>query len=480
MSNVASLPVKIEIDALWTGFGSPPQAFGRVVLRPDENGAWTALDELALTQFTVPQEQIVRLMTAIDDVATKPEPIRFGRTADELDWHFGGCTTDDYPTMLVELHFEDREVLRMKTSSNHAHLLPWTVESNDRFDSFNPEISVALAALLPDGWLFKESLQSSHGIFDAENELRAEAAKHWQEPVGRPDETFEQQMARVNAGMKKLADEWAHGEQVVLSKRRDYTANQLRTLSAAELSELAADGFDLSTSDETGQTALMLAASPPFSHAQFEKLVAVGADVNAQRADSMTGLMMACAGGMQETVPFWLAAGARVDLRGPNGCTAIMLGAKYPKIVQSLLERGADVAAADNDGDTALDYAIYDQDIMRAGARLQSIELLAREIGRVERSSLSLKRSLARTIEIARKVRVHRHVLIRLGSRPMSEHLFAVRKKDEQNETVQAVLRDMDEFIDLEITEIELADRIVALLREAVAVAEGSSSSGHA
>lgn len=476
MSDLASCPVWIEIDALWTGFG--PQAFGRVVLRPDENGAWTALDELALAQFTLPQEWIVRLMTAIDDVVTKPEPVRFGRTADELDWHFGGCTTDDYPTMLVELHFEDREVLRMQTSSNHAHLLPWTVESNGRLDSFNPEISIALAALLPDGWLFKERLQLSDGILDAENELRAEAAKHWQEPVDRPDETFEQQMARVNAGMKKLADELAHGEQVVFSKRRDYTANQLRTLSAAQLSELAADGFDLSTSDETGQTALMLAASPPFSHAQFEKLVAVGADVNAQRADSMTGLMMACAGGMQETVAFWLSAGARVDLRGPNGCTAIMLSAKNLKIVQSLLERGADVAAADNDGDTALDYAIYDQDIMRAGSRLQSIELLARELGRVDLASL--KRSLARAIEVARKVRIHRHVLIRLRSLPLSEHLVEVRKKAEQDEALQAFLHDMDEFIDLEITEIELADRIVALLREAVAVAEGSSSSGHA
>lgn len=100
--------------------------------------------------------------------------------------------------------------------------------------------------------------------------------------------------------MKKLADEMAHGDEVVFSKRkRDYTANRLRTFSATDLSELAADGFDRSTSDETGQTVLMLAACPPFSHTQFEKLVAVGADVNAQRADSMTGLMMACAGGIR-------------------------------------------------------------------------------------------------------------------------------------------------------------------------------------
>lgn len=477
MSNAASLPVQIEIYALWTGFASPPQAFGQLTLRPEENGDWTALDELALAQCTVSQERIVRFISAMDDVVTELDPARFGRTADELKRHFRSCTTDDSPTMLVELYFDDREVLHTRTSSNHAHLLPWTVESANRFGNFNPEVSVALAALLPDGWLFKERLQSSDSIFDSENEMRAEMAKHFDESADRPHETFEEQMARLNAAMNTLADELAHGEKVVFSKqKRNYAANQLRTLSATELSELAADGFDLSTSDETGQTALMLAASPPFSQAQFEKLVAVGADVNARRADSMTGLMLACAGGMEDTVPFWLDAGAKVNLRGPHGCTAIMLGAQCPKIVQRLLERGADVAAADNDGDTALGYATHDLSILHAGRRLQSIELLAREIGRVEVSSL--KRSLARAIEIARKTRVHRQVLTKLGLRPMSENLFEARKKADQSGAKKELRRDMDDFMDLEITEIELADRIVACLREAVDEAEPSSSGG--
>jgi hypothetical protein len=183
----------------------------------------------------------------------------------------------------------------------------------------------------------------------------------------------------------------------------------------------------------------------------------------------MTGLMLACAGGMEDTVSFWLDAGAKVNLRGPNGCTAIMLGAKYPTIVQSLLERGADVAAADNDGDTALDYAIDDQSILCAGRRLRSIDLLAREIGRVDVSSL--KRSVDRSIELARKTRVHRQVLMKLGMRPVSENLLEARRRTYPGEA-HHYMRDTDDFVDLEITEIELADRIVALLREAVAEAE--------
>lgn len=477
MLNAASLPDRIEIFALWTGFAEPPQAFGRLTIRREESGNWTALDELASARCTVPQQMVVRFICAMVDVAAKPEPTRFGRTADELDWHFSSCTTDDSPTMLVELYFDGREMLGMRTSSNHVHLLPWTVESSDPFDNFNPEVSIALAALLPDEWLFKERLQSSDRIFDSENAMRAEMARHFDESADRQHEAFEQQMARVNAEMNKLADELAYGEKVVFSKQnRNYTANQLRTLSATELSELAAEGFNLSTSDETGQTALMLAALPPFSQAQFEKLVAAGADVNARRADSMTGLMQACAGGMEDTVPFWLDAGARVNLRGPRGCTATMLGARYPKIVRNLLERGADVAAADNDGDTALDYATHDLSILHAGRRLQSIELLAREIGRADVSSL--KRSLARATEIARKVRIHRQVLMKLGC-PMSEDLFEARKKANESGAQEAFWRDMDNSIDLEVTEIELADRIIACLQKAVAEADPPSSSEH-
>jgi hypothetical protein len=77
----------------------------------------------------------------------------------------------------------------------------------------------------------------------------------------------------------------------------------------------------------------------------------------------------------------------------------------------------------------------------------------------------SLKRSLDRAIEKARKTRVHRQVLTKLG-RPMSEDLFEARKKANESGTQEAFWRDMDDFIDLEITEIELADRIVACLQK--------------
>src|SRR4051812_43815171 len=105
MPIAASLPVRIEIYALWSGFASPPQDSGCLVLRREVSGDWTMFDEMSLVQCSVPQERIIRFTNSIDDLATKPEPVRFGRTADELHWHFGGYSTDGSQTILVELHF---------------------------------------------------------------------------------------------------------------------------------------------------------------------------------------------------------------------------------------------------------------------------------------------------------------------------------------------------------------------------------------
>src|SRR5262249_15209494 len=50
-----------------------------------------------------------------------------------------------------------------------------------------------------------------------------------------------------------------------------------------------------------------------------------------------------------------------VTARLPDGTTPLMLGATWPKIVRTLLAAGADVNAADDEGHTALVYAISRQ-----------------------------------------------------------------------------------------------------------------------
>lgn len=466
--------VRIEVIARWTGFARPSSAASLTVVERGDAG-WVARNEMSLEEIPLAERDVQRLIDAVADIDHHPEPSRFGRTRDELDWHFGSASTDDYPELRVDLHYQDGGVERLKTRSNHAHLLPWRCERSGE-QNFNPEVSGALAGLLPDSALFKQRLASADGIFESEAERRAEFQRLKRERAdaanldgseSESEPSFQQQMDELNTRMRELSEAIAYGERVAFEEgRRDYTANQVRCMTLDELRRLAAAGFDLSTSDETGQTALMLAASPPFSHDQFANLVAAGADVDARRTDSTTGLMQACAGGMEEAADRWLAAGASVDLRGPNQCTALMLAAQYPLIVKRLLEHGANPAAADGDGDTALDYAMEDITVLRAGARLESIELLAGLIASADRRAL--ERSLQVAREAARQVRVHERVLEKLGHGSSSAALA-----DLQRGTLPGGERlpELDEYFDLEITEVELADRMVEIIDKVLSAA---------
>jgi len=57
-------------------------------------------------------------------------------------------------------------------------------------------------------------------------------------------------------------------------------------------------------------------------------------------------------------------AGADVNATGENGVTALMFAAgnsSNPEVIRTLLNAGADIFAKDNTGKTALDYAYTDE-----------------------------------------------------------------------------------------------------------------------
>jgi hypothetical protein len=459
--------VSITILARWTGFARPSQKCDRLVIQRSSEDQYLAYDAMNQISYPIESHLIKRLLDAIRLECPSIEPTLFGRSQDELDFHFGGCSTDDYPAMKLRLEVADDRFVEINTNSNHAHLLPWMIHDPDERTSFNPQISIRLAELMPVGFLFRERLIDSSTFFNSDRLFREEIARMDNEKV--PEKSgvsFESEMNRIHEQHQRFADAAQNGEsETHVSSRPPYTANQLRRLSEQELSELALNGFDLSTSDETGQTALMLAAFPPFNNDQFRKLVRVGADVDARRSDGLTGLMLACAGSEELSVKEWLLAGASVDIRGPNNSTALMLGAKNGVIVSELLAHGAKATDLDDDGDTALDYAMEDISIMWAGKRLKSVELLSAALRTV--AYYSLTRSHERALDVARKLRLEIEIDREFGGRTMSEAIRKARSEPRTTEQLQ-YLNDILEFVDLEITEIELADKIVEILGTAV------------
>jgi hypothetical protein len=131
------------------------------------------------------------------------------------------------------------------------------------------------------------------------------------------------------------------------------------TLSMEPLKHLIAKGADINATDESGWTALMYAAalnSAPTSETPVKLLLAAGADPNRKSLHGDTALMAAAYRGVLNND--LLKAGANINARNADGVTALMLLAQHikPDDIAEALAEGADPAAHDNQGRTALDY----------------------------------------------------------------------------------------------------------------------------
>jgi len=124
---------------------------------------------------------------------------------------------------------------------------------------------------------------------------------------------------------------------------------------------------DLNVRDRRGATPLVQAAS--FGSAEAMKLLLdAGADVNARSGFGATALVRAA--GDPEKTRLLVARGAEVNVRTQQGRTPLIVAASHDGAVETvrlLLDKGADLRAADNLGWTALEAAAYagDADTVR-------------------------------------------------------------------------------------------------------------------
>ena len=85
---------------------------------------------------------------------TNPEHV-----AKVLPGLFRFSRTDDYPGVSIEVLFEDGSKVSAESSSNYPFMLPWKVGGG--VDTYNSDISRAIAALLPPDTVNKERLAGS-------------------------------------------------------------------------------------------------------------------------------------------------------------------------------------------------------------------------------------------------------------------------------------------------------------------------------
>jgi ankyrin repeat protein len=119
--------------------------------------------------------------------------------------------------------------------------------------------------------------------------------------------------------------------------------------------------MDVNSSDERGNTALMVAAASGLDNI-VELFIRSGADVNAINFDGKTALHMALENKQSLVVSFILsmAGGLKVDVADKWGNTPLIIAAKNNDIenVRMLLMRHANPNHQNKNGDTALHMAV--------------------------------------------------------------------------------------------------------------------------
>ena len=152
----------------------------------------------------------------------------------------------------------------------------------------------------------------------------------------------------------------------------------LKIGSLSDIQEFIAQGADVNSADENGDTPLMRAIIYSRPTEIITYLIDRGADVHAENKDGDTPLMKAFIHKRDvEIVKLLLAKGADVNAKNHKGDTPLrraLLFGKNPAVIEVLVKAGADVNAEDNAGMTIWDYAEKNPEVKELETYVKLIE----------------------------------------------------------------------------------------------------------
>jgi hypothetical protein len=393
---------RIEIFSHWVGFADPPSHSDKLTIT-NVGDRLIRQQALEATSDELAERVISRLLKALACPAIpRLDPAIFDVPPAVIDRHYNSYWTDDSPSHLIRIHCKEGRHITIRSDAQYAFMLPLKITDSATdapFETFDPELSRALADLMPEGYLDRDRLAGRLRLLDWDREeterkesetapvceeseptrresvpsvepVKASIEVNDEESEAKPNtENMQAEILRILFGEESAQDALEAEQSGRLSERL------LKRNSLEAARDLLARGADPSIADDVGQTALMHAAFPPFDRKRFRLLVDAGADVDARR-DGLTGLHLACAGGEAEAAAEWVRAGADSGARAPGGATPLMLGATWPRVVRTLLNESAEVNAVDDDGHGALVYAILRQCSVSADGQIEAVHAM--------------------------------------------------------------------------------------------------------
>ena len=148
-----------------------------------------------------------------------------------------------------------------------------------------------------------------------------------------------------------------------VTKRGSTPLHRARTAEIAEI--LLANGADLEAKDYYGKTPACTFgwATDSVYGPALKYIITKGANLNATDREGAAGLHRACMHGFSMTATTLMENGADVTIADQDGYTPLHYATSSERIVEKLIEKGADVNAVTNAGDTPLHLAVrYDRD----------------------------------------------------------------------------------------------------------------------